>query len=591
MDEAGNRGQVADLAVTVPPPPPSELAKAGPRTGAAKTGSRVAEQKKLAVFAVSDMVKVDPVTGWLMLDADEYRAEDTAGPNPVWDAAAKTVYLTAAANEAAAFQLILNKLGQALTDVRVSVGDLTGPGGRKIPADPNVQCFRLWYVSAGRARRAMDSSWYGEVCLPLRQPFDESLAIPAADNKVPGQGYQSVWVDVYVPCGTAAGDYKGIITVTAKELTRPATLSLRVKVLPLSLPDKFSWVVELNRYHSMAGWGGVDPGRQPDQALKTTLDYYRIAHQHRCVVNALPYSHSGRVDGWFIPVMEGSGTGVRVKDWTDYDRRFGPLLDGSAFSAEAGYVGPGANVPINHMYMAFHEAWPIWLDKSTYRDWMEVSDRLDFAEYAKKARRPQVAFTDEYKNGFKAVAAQFFQHFKAKGWTRTSMHFFNNNKYYWKVAYFGGMGRGGVCFWLMDEPTDFDDYDANGFVMGLAVQAHRQAGAPEVLMDGRVDVSQPDMARGLWDDIATVWCIGGLRGYPTMTAVRRRWLPHEKHWCYGGGVGVASAPVGLSQSCLLRWSFGADGYMPWWNCFGGTGAAWQRAENLAIYYSGKNYAN
>jgi hypothetical protein len=356
------------------------------------------------------------------------------------------------------------------------------------------------------------------------------------------------------------------------------SLPLVVKVLAISLPDKPTWVLELNRYH--------DPAR----ARKARWDYYRLAHQHRGVLNALPYSHSGRVDGTYIPAMAGSGTAVRIRDWTDFDRRFGPLLDGTAFSARAGYVGPGQGVPVSHMYMAFHEAWPMPVNKATYADWMDVSNRLQFAEYARKARRPDVAFSQAYTDGWKRVARQYFEHFQAKGWTRTSLHFYNNNKYYWKVAYFGGQGIGGASFWLMDEPSDFDDYDANGFVMRLALQAHKEARAPDVKVDGRVDVSQPDMARGLWDEVATVWCIGGMRGYSPTTAARRRWLPAERHWAYGGGPGVPNAPVSMSGSALTRWSWGAAGWMPWWNCFGGCSGAWRRAENLAIYYTGRNYA-
>lgn len=589
VDEAGNRGPLAAVALTIPDKPDATLAQAGPES---PPGNRLVgpQEPKLAVFAVPDTVKIDPVAGGVLRDGAEYEIQaDYLRENPISDGMGRA-YLKAAANEVVALQVILKKQAPKLTNVRVSVSDLSSAGGRKIEAAANAQTFRLWYVSARGSRRTGRSSWYAAPCLPLKKPFEEGFDIPAADNKVPGQQYQSVWVDLYVPRGTPAGQYSGKISVTADELTRPVALDLAVQVLPLSLPDKLSYNVELNRYHSVVGWAGVDARQNPRQALQTMWDYHRLAHQHRSVLIVLPYSHSGRVDGDAIPVMEGKGTDVRVKDWTEYDRRMGPLLDGSAFSAEAGYVGPGAGVPIDHMYMPFHEAWPIWLDASTYKDWKNVSTRLEFAEYAKKSRRPEVAFTEDYKQGFMRVARQFFQHFQQKGWTRTSLHFYNNNKYYWKVAYFGGMGRGGVCFWLMDEPTDFDDYDTNAFVMDLAHRAYRTANTPKVRMDGRTDVSQPDMARGLWDGIGTVWCIGGFRGYWPTAAARQRWMPGEKHWCYGGGSGIPSAPVQLSQAFLQRWAAGSGGHMPWWNCFGGGAGAWRSAENLAIYYSGRNYA-
>jgi len=588
VDEAGNRGPSAAVAVTIPPKPEAKLADAeeffpaGDKWDPGDTGS-------LTVSAVGDQVKVDPVTGAVLTDERGYQPRpEYLAKNPVWSAETGQVYLHAAANEVVAFQLILKKARPRLRNVRVSVSDLAGEAGGKIDAGRNVKLFRLWYVSTDPSSTARPSTWYGDACLPLAKPFDESFDLPAADNNVPAQEVQSVWVDVYVPRGTPAGDYSGKVTVSAEELTSPVTAELRLRVLPLSLPDKYTYTMELNRYHNVVGWAGVDARKDPAQALRTTWDYYRLAHEHRCVLNALPYSHSGRVDGDYRPEMEGEGTDIRVKDWTDFDRRFGPLLDGSAFTAEAGYVGPGAKVPIHHMYLPYHENWPVRVTPETYEDFMDVSDRLEFAEYAKKSRRPDVAFTPAYKAAMIRVARQFAEHFQAKGWTGTSFHFFNNNKYYWKVAYFGGMGRGGASFWLMDEPTDFDDYDANAFVLRLARRGVEAAEAPDVKFDYRTDVSQPEMTRTLWDNVCTVWCLGGWQRYATTAKARRRWLDEET-WTYGGGTRTGSAPVALSAGGLMRWSMGVTGWMPWWDTFRGKGGAWRKAGPMAVYYCGHKY--
>ncbi len=601
VDEAGNHGPAVSIAVTIPQPPEAELAEAResfPQAGGAAVGS----DEKLGVFVLPEMVKLDPVSGAILADGESYQLRpELLRKNPVWDAARGMIHLPAAANEVVAFQVVLNAKADKLSNARVSLSDLTAPGGKKIAAG-NAECYRLWYVQAGgRPRRAvgpgdMDetearpSNWQAEVCLPLKEPFEAGFDLPAADNKVPGQKFQSVWVDLYVPRGTAAGDYAGKVTVSADGVEKPVELSLSVKVLPLVLPDKFTWQVELNRYHGVVGWAGVDGQKDPDQADRTTWDYHALAHKHRCVLIVLPYSHSGRVDADYIPEMEGTGTEVRVKDWTAWDKRFAPLLDGSAFSVERGYVGPGAGVPVDHMYMAFHEAWPIWLDATTYKDWKDCTTRIDFAEYAKNARRPDVAFTDAYKQGFVRVAKQFFEHWQQKGYTRTDMQFYHNNKYYWKVAYFGGMGRGGVCFWLMDEPTDFDDYDANAFVLRLERQGQQAANAPDVRASYRTDVSQPEMTRGLWDGVSDVWCVGGWQRFAPTAGARQRWLTDERHWCYGGGVSPSDSPIGMTQAAVQRWAMGFTGWMPWWNCFGGTGGAWRKGDPLAVYYSGQNYA-
>ena len=46
-----------------------------------------------------------------------------------------------------------------------------------------------------------------------------------------------------------------------------------------------------------------------------------------------------------------------------YDAAFGPLLDGSAFTQQHGYRGPGEGVPVKRLYLPFETsggwAWPL----------------------------------------------------------------------------------------------------------------------------------------------------------------------------------------------------------------------------------------
>ena len=80
---------------------------------------------KLTVFACPDMVKVDPVSGAALADGDEYLADaELAVSNTVWGAGDRRVSLRAAANEVAAFKLLLGKGEAALTNVQVAVDDL-----------------------------------------------------------------------------------------------------------------------------------------------------------------------------------------------------------------------------------------------------------------------------------------------------------------------------------------------------------------------------------------------------------------------------------------------------------------------------------
>ena len=80
----------------------------------------------LRLWAVSDLTKVDPVSGGVLSDGINYRpAGGDRFRNTVWSSKDKTVSLRAARGEVVAFQLILERLGNSkLSDVSISVSDL-----------------------------------------------------------------------------------------------------------------------------------------------------------------------------------------------------------------------------------------------------------------------------------------------------------------------------------------------------------------------------------------------------------------------------------------------------------------------------------
>ena len=102
-------------------------------------------------------------------------------------------------------------------------------------------------------------------------------------------------------------------------------------------------------------WNGSMRNMPPGQELR----YYHLARQHRF----LPLIYAYRPD---ITVR---GTNVSL-DWTEFDERVSKYLDGSAFTAEHGYWGPGVGVPVHHMMLPFNirgrkgrkgSAWPVEL--------------------------------------------------------------------------------------------------------------------------------------------------------------------------------------------------------------------------------------
>ncbi|MBM4085669.1 MAG: fibronectin type III domain-containing protein, partial [Planctomycetes bacterium] len=400
-------------------------------------------------FVLPDTVKLDPSTGDILEAADDaaYRQR-----NPVWDG--RTVHLSAARNEIVAFQLIAE--AAKVEDIRAR--DLAGDGGRIAAAQ--ARCYRVWFVREG-------NRWFPEVALPMQ--------VSGAQN-VPNRRFQALWVDIYVPKDARPGEYRGSLVVTMDGKRTEAPLRLRVG--QLTLPDTVGFVVDLNGYGSVARHFGVQPSTE--EAIAVEQNYHRLAHEHRCTLNLLKYSHSGRVDEGFVPPVQGEGEQVRVGNWRDYDARYGPLLDGSALGKAS----------LRHQYLPFHENYPMPIKPHYRADGITGGYPDLLIRHALEAPRIEQAFSDAYVAGFKAGVREFVRHFAERGWTQTEMQFYLNNKYYYKDPKKGGRG---VCWWLLDEPMHRDDWRALAFFGRLFKDALRDAGGVKFVY--RCDISRPQWVR------------------------------------------------------------------------------------------------
>src|SRR5437660_156862 len=119
-------------------------------------------------------------------------------------------------------------------------------------------------------------------------------------------------------------------------------------------------------------------------------------------------------------------------DWSAWDRRFGPLLDGSAFSDL-----PRKGVPIECFYLPLHENWPAPINSNYNDDYW--ADR---------------AFTPEYRAAFVEASRQFAEHCNQSKWNETIFQCFFNGKNNFKQ---NGWSRASSP-WLLDEPANFQDY-------------------------------------------------------------------------------------------------------------------------------------
>src|SRR5689334_20053865 len=110
--------------------------------------SVTAQTPSVRVWAVSDGVRVNPVTGQIFEQRTDihkdYPNEDFRSANSVWSEATKTISLRAARNEYVAFQVIV-ETPEGAQDVNVKFADLIGPNGVRIERK-YLAIFKEWYV-------------------------------------------------------------------------------------------------------------------------------------------------------------------------------------------------------------------------------------------------------------------------------------------------------------------------------------------------------------------------------------------------------------------------------------------------------------
>jgi hypothetical protein len=254
--------------------------------------------------------------------------------NSVWDG--KQVKLFAARNEVVAFQVILQAGDGGAKDVDVRVSDLASGksrirGSHPLPK-PNeyegvgVELFTEHYLHietpsyndpergglnwSAKANPKL-TGWMPDALIP----FNAKAGKGGAPFEIGTNLNQGVWVDIYVPKQAAPGAYTGTVTVTVAG-KQAAELPLSLEVLSFALPDE-------NHYKSMVFYSDRDLDqrhglRDGDARWDMVRKYHQMAHRHRLE-------------------LIGSGT------WEELQALKG-TLDGTAFSRQAGYEGPGEGV-------------------------------------------------------------------------------------------------------------------------------------------------------------------------------------------------------------------------------------------------------
>jgi len=413
---------------------------------------------------------------------------------------------------------------------QVNLEGKTAAAGLKVafPEEAGLRSkvYRLDYVKTG-AGNMPDAA----------VPLTGTVAIPnKADPEAAEQSNASLLAEIYVPHGAKAGEVKGALTVMSggQSLEIPIDLT----IWDFTLPNKLSFVPEMNAYSTVG----------PDAA---GLAYYRLAHEHRTCINRLPYTWSGEAQ----PAPKWDGKSL---DFTEWDRQYGPILSGAAFEGL-----PRKGEPVDVFYLPFNESWPmsIW-------------------ENYTKSYWPEDAFTPQYREGMQKAYAQFAKHLNERKWHDTEFQFYLNNKVYYKAE--GSGWKNSAAPWIFDEPVNTQDFWAlrwYGLLWHQAVDPVR--GSAKTWY--RCDISRSDFGRNIMWDVMDVVYFGGSSEQKVRQKHDERVLSVPTYFCeYGGANDPGTSNIAPVTWCLLAWTRGAIGVLPWQTI--GTQRAWSNGESTCVFY-------
>lgn len=501
----------------------SEISKTVFRTSAAKPYAFPAASKleqavpvkpvTLGPFDVSILDEVDKVTEKGALIPE--RNENYWRQNHLWNAASREVRLYGAKNEFIAFQVYFRG---ATENVKFTFR--WDPEAKK-PL-PQASFHNFEYVDSAE----------GKIADPL---------LPMTENEIRINNHGSVFCEMLIPETYPDGTLRGSLILETKNET--LTLSVVLTVWDFTLPNTLGFLPEMNCY----------------SLPENERDYYRLAQLHRTYINRVPYSHRGTVSQGCAPRWDEQR---REFLWNDWDKRYSPYFDGSAFADL-----PRGPVPVEAFYLPLFENFPADIFKHYSR---AKNDGDIWAEET---------LSKEYVDTFQKAARDFAEHLIERQYDRTCFHFFLNNKSDYKRA---GWSRASSP-WLLDEPASFRDFAALEFFGRIFKDATQDLDHP---VRYRCDISRPQWQRDVLDETLEVNVMGGdvFRNYHRMVLERKE-LFGQFLYTYGTTCKPehgALQPVAWSWDA---WTLGADGIVPWQTI--GNADSWNKSDELSLFYPGR----
>lgn len=304
----------------------------------------------------------------------------------------------------------------------------------------HVQLYQLGLIRSGKSRPVL----LPDVLIPLEQIGNgETFDLHTANEFLPPERiFDVIWLEISFPA--QHDPLPGIRRITFLNSDSMVSAELTVELTPMALSlSRPLTSLDLNEYGDkyLIPFGKDMP---PPRKIEIEREIFRFVKAHGGVLNPLPYkSQKGTPGPGMVPALTNADLVHPQFDWSDYDARFGPYFDGSAF--EDGQ-------PLEHFYLPFNPNWPAPFE-------------LYFAD------------RERYEEIWAAVAREYIRHFREKGWSKTLFQVYCNQK----------PNAENKIPWNLDEPKGVDDYRALRYFADLT---HRVFGeALPVQVQFRIDIS------------------------------------------------------------------------------------------------------
>lgn len=225
--------------------------------------------------------------------------------------------------ETVAFQIAIRPLNLPLQEVRVEI--LAEHQGESFPLDIAwVDRFVSFSIPALRqtantySHQEESLGWFSTSSKPSPAPIHIPDALIPVEDAPDWAPYPlrlatgktgTVWVDITIPDDAAGGDYRGRVHVREAS-EEPIELSLSLRVKPTRLPFRAAKTAIF--YDPRTLEERIGPG-------KSELELWRILHRHH-----------------LAPILS-------IRDIDDLARLL-PAIEGSAFTTQSGYSGPGIDI-------------------------------------------------------------------------------------------------------------------------------------------------------------------------------------------------------------------------------------------------------